>query len=141
MPRLLIAVDDSQASLRLADQLLTQLAWYRDPVEIHLLNVRPSLHGDVGMFIEAEQIRDFHEEEGLKMLAPIREKLDAAGVAYQHHICVGDPAETIDRYARDQACDEIIMGASGRSPIAALFMGSVPAQVLHLTDLPVLLIK
>ncbi len=141
MPKLLIPVDDSESSIRLADHLFNKLAWYKEPVEIHLLNVRAALRGDVGMFIDAEQIRQFHHDEGLKVLAPIRERLDAAGVPYQIHIGVGDPAEVIVQYAREAGCDEIVMGASGRSPIAALFMGSVPAKVLHHTDLPVLLIK
>jgi nucleotide-binding universal stress UspA family protein len=141
MPRLLIPVHDSPSSYRLLEHFLTKLTWFREPVEIHLLTVQPSLHGDVGMFINAEQIRNFHQEEGLKVLVPFRAQLDAAGVDYEYHIGVGNPAEIIDRYAREKACDEIVMGTSGRGPIATLFMGSVPAQVLQLTSLPVLLIK
>lgn len=141
MPKLLIPVDDSPASLRLAEHLSSRIAWYREPVELHLLNVQAGLPGDVGMFIDSGQIRDFHHEEGIKALAPVREKLDAAGVAYAFHIGVGDPAEVIDRYAREQGFDEIVMGASGSSPLAALFKGSVSAKVLHLTHLPLLLIK
>jgi nucleotide-binding universal stress UspA family protein len=125
----------------MAEHLLAKLSWFREPVEIHLLNVRPSLRGDAGRFIDAEQIRRFHQEEGLKVLAPVRERLDAAGIPYQFHIGVGDAAEVITQYAREQGFDEIVMGASGRSPVAALLMGSVPAQVLHLCDLPVLLIR
>ncbi|SMF96498.1 Nucleotide-binding universal stress protein, UspA family [Methylomagnum ishizawai] len=141
MLKLLIPVDDSPSSLRLAEHLYARLAWYKPPVEVHLLTVRPALHGDVGMFIDSEQIRQFHQEEGLKVLAPIRERLDADSIPYQIHIGVGDPAEVIVQYAREKDCDEIVMGASGRSPFAAFFTGSVPARVLHIADLPVSLIK
>ena len=103
MPRLLIPVHDSPSSYRLLEHFLTKLTWFREPVEIHLLTVQPSLHGDVGMFINAEQIRNFHQEEGLKVLVPFRAQLDAAGVDYEYHIGVGNPAEIIDRYAREKA--------------------------------------
>ena len=141
MIKLLVPVDDSPASLRLAEHLFSRLAWYKEPVEIHLLNVQPNLRGDVGRFVDAEQLRQFHQEEGMKVLAPIRERLEADGIACQIHIIVGEAPEVIVQYAREKDCDEIIMGASGRSPIAALFSGSVPARVLHLTDLPVLMVK
>ena len=43
--------------------------------------------------------------------------------------------------ASELACDLIIMGTHGRSPVAGLVMGSVATRVLHVAPCPVLLVK
>ncbi|CAL1239251.1 universal stress protein [Candidatus Methylocalor cossyra] len=141
MPKLLVPVDDSKLSLRVIERLLAQLGWYREPPDIHLLNVRHPLHGEVGLFVGQAQISEFHREQGLKALAAARQRLDEAGVSYQFHIGVGDPAEVITRYAREQGCDQIVMGTGGHGPVTALLLGSVASKVLRLAEVPVLLIK
>lgn len=141
MPRFLVPVDGSETSLRAVDQLLKKLQWYKDPVDIHVLNVQYPLHGDVSMFVGKDQIRDFHHDEGLKALAATREKLDARGVKYVHHIAIGDPAQVIAQYAREQKVDQVFMGTRGLGSVAGLIMGSVAAKVIHLCEVPVLLVK
>lgn len=141
MPRFLVPVDGSETSLRAVDQLLKKLQWYKDPVDIHVLNVQYPLHGDVSMFVGKDQIREFHHDEGLKALASTREKLDARGVKYVHHIAIGDPAQVIAQYAREQKVDQVFMGTRGLGSVAGLIMGSVAAKVIHLCEVPVLLVK
>ena len=67
--------------------------------------------------------------------------LDAAGIAYEAKVLVGPVAQTIADYAAEQGCDSIVMGTHGRGGLAELFLGSVAAKVIHLTRLPVTLIK
>ncbi|HYN63681.1 MAG TPA: TerC family protein, partial [Candidatus Limnocylindrales bacterium] len=45
--RFLLAADDTEASNRAVDSFIQQLAWYRAPVEIHLLNAQRAVPGDV----------------------------------------------------------------------------------------------
>lgn len=142
MFRLLVPVDGSETSSRAVDNLLKKLNWYKaDKVEIHLLNVQHSLHGDVAMFVNAEQIKQFHHDEGLKALASARAKLDAAKVPYIFHIGVGDPAHVIVHYAHEKKCEQIFMGSRGLGSIAGLLLGSVTIKVIHLSDVPILLVK
>lgn len=141
MFRLLAPVDGSEVSKRAIDQLLKGLGGYKEPAEIHLLNVQHPLHADVSMFVSANQIRQFHHDEGMKALRPAREKLDAAGVPYAFHIGMGDPAEVISQYAKEKACDQIILGTRGLGAVAGMLLGSVATKVLHLSDVPVLLVK
>lgn len=141
MLRFLVPVDGSETSLRAIDHLIKTLAWYKEGPEVHLINVQPALHGDVSMFVDKEQIRRFHHEEGLKALAAAREKLDAGGVNYVFHIGVGDPAHVIAHYAREKEMDEIFMGTRGLGSVGSLLLGSVATKVLHLTEIPVLLVK
>ncbi len=141
MLRFLVAVDGSESSDRAVGHLLKKLAWYKAPAEIHLLNVQPALPGSVGRFVPAEQLQAYHRERGGECLASARATLDAAGVAYQAHISVGEPAQVIAQFAEERAVDQIVMGARGLGAVAGLVMGSVTAKVLGLTHVPVLLIR
>jgi hypothetical protein len=42
----------------------------RDAPEIHLVNVQAVLPSDIGRFINAETIKEFHLENGMKALPP-----------------------------------------------------------------------
>jgi nucleotide-binding universal stress UspA family protein len=50
---------------------------------------------------------------------------------------VGDPAETITRYAHTQGADLIMMPTHGYGPFRSLLLGSVTAKVLHDAQCPV----
>lgn len=141
MIRLLVPVDGSEYSNRAVEELIKRLAWYRERPEIHLLNVQFPLHGDVKMFIESDEIRRFHHDQGVKALQNARDKLQAAGVSYVFHVGVGEPAQAIARYADEKQCDQIFMGTRGLGTIAGLLLGSVATKVIHLTKVPVLLVK
>ncbi|MGX2029903.1 MULTISPECIES: universal stress protein [Methylocaldum] len=141
MLRVLVPVDGSENSIRAVDHVLKKAAWYKEPLEIHLLNVQHPLHGEVRMFLDAEQIRAFHHDEGTKALESARKILDGAGLPYIVHIGVGNPAEVIVQYAKEKACDQIVMSARGLGSVAALLMGSVATKVIHLSEVPVLLVK
>lgn len=141
MLKFLVPVDGSETSLRAVEHLAKKLLRLRDPVDVHLVNVQHPLHGDVSMFVGADQIRDFLRDEGLKALAGARAKLDALGVRYVHHVGIGEPAHVIAHYAREHGIDEVIMGTRGLGAVAGLLLGSVAAKVIHLSESPVLLVK
>lgn len=142
MLKMLVPVDGSASSERAVDHLIKKSSWYKSPIEIHLLTVQPPIiSGNVRMFISQEQLNDYYQDEGLKALKPAREKLDAAGLAYSFHIGVGDPAETIARYAKEKQCDQIFMGTRGMGSISSLLLGSVAIKVIHFAEIPVVLVK
>ncbi len=141
--RVVVAVDGSECSQRAVEHLIKKRAFYRDPeqLEIHLLNVQHPLHGDVNMFIDHDETRRYHHDQGLEALQPARKLLDQAGVKYTFHISLGNPAEVIARYAAEKHCDQIIMGTHGRGMVAGLLLGSTTSKVLHLTSVPLVLVK
>ena len=142
MLKLLVPVDGSDNAVRLVEYLARQwLPRLAEAVDLHLINVQPALHGEVGMFISKEQMREYHHDEGIKALQAARDTLDRADVDYTFHISVGDPAEIIVRFAREHHCDQIVMGTRGMGNFASLLLGSVASKVIQLADVPVMLIK
>jgi YjbE family integral membrane protein len=142
MHKLLLPVDGSDASLRAVDRLLTMRDWYKEVPEVHLLNVQHVLHKDVSQFVSAEDIKGYYHDEGLKELAAARARLDNAGVAYRHHVVIGElAAETIAHFAREHGIGQILMCTHGRSAVADLVLGSVARGVLQHTDVPVTLVR
>lgn len=140
MQAILIPVDGSDCSVR-ALKFALELAAGRT-LALHVLTVQaPVISGNVRRFVSAETIADYYRDEGRRALAPAKEALDAAGVAYQEAMEVGPPAPTIAEFAKTHRCDFIVMGSRGLGAVANLVLGSVAARVLHLTDLPVVLVK
>ncbi len=141
MLKVLLAVDGSESSLHAVAHMVKRASTLKDAYQVHLVNVQYPLHGSVATFVDASQIKQYHHDEGMKVLAPAKEKLDAAGVPYQAHLFVGEPAEVITRFAKEHNCDEIVIGTRGLSGISSLLVGSVATKIIHLAEVPVLLVK
>ena len=140
--KILIATDGSASSIRAVEYAIASAAWLKEVPQIFLLNVQWQLAaGNVKLFISQEAINDHYREQGMAELAAAREKLDGAGLSYTYHISLGTPAEAIAQYAKEQQVDQIAMGTFGQSALSTLLLGSEVTKVLHLTDIPVLLVK
>jgi nucleotide-binding universal stress UspA family protein len=137
----LIAIDGSAPSLKVIDYVITEAANRVTPPQLFLVNVQAPLSSDITRFIDEKVVEDFHREAGDAALAQARQKLDAAGLAYSSHIMMGEAAPTIVEFAGDKGCSLIVMGAHGFGSVVGLFMGSVTTKVVHLSTMPVLLVK
>jgi nucleotide-binding universal stress UspA family protein len=142
MLKLLLPVDGSDSSSRAVEFAVNKKGWYKDPVELHLINVQPPMPfgSRVASIIGHTAVEQHHREEGMAALKPAMRTLDAAGVPYIHHISVGEPAEIIAQFVKEKGFDEIIMGAKGLGT-TGLLLGSITTKLIHLTDVPVLLVK
>lgn len=141
MLKILLPVDGSDYANKAVTGFIALLDWYKEKPELHLLNVQYPLRGNAALFINQTDIKQYHQEEGQKELQSTCALLDQAGVAYQYHIVVGDPAEMIVRFASEKQCDQIVMGPRGAGGIQGLLLGSVSSKVMQLAKTPVLLIK
>jgi len=140
MRKVLVPVDGSECSLRAVQYLLDAAASGQRP-DIHLVNVQVKLPTDVGQFVSRENIHDFHHEQSGNALHPAAERLAAAGIPFTMHEEVGSTAERIAALATELACDHIVMGTHGRSALTEFLVGSTTLKVLHLTKVPVVLVK
>ena len=141
MLKVLVPVDGSANSDRVIDHLIRKHG-SEEAVELHLLNVQiPVDSGHARMFFSDADIEAYHREEGLLALKTAREKLDAADLTYTWHVAVGHVANTIVEFARELACDRIVMGTHGRSALTHLLLGSVASEVSRSAGVPVMLVK
>lgn len=137
----LVPVDGSEVSLKPIDWLIFHREDWKELPAIHLLSVQPPLTGDASRFINADQLKDFHREEGLKALAEAKRLLEAAGIVPQLHVSVGDSAETIVDFAASRQCDQILIGTRGHTGLGGTLLGSVASKVAHKTPVPLLLVR
>ena len=109
------------------------IALHREsPVLVHLLNVQRPLPKHVAQFFNRHDLRDFHRDNGMRVLEPAIRLLDVAGVPHEEHVLVGHPAETIVRFAEEHGCREIVVDMPAASVLSMLGLGSVGRQVQHL---------
>ena len=67
--------------------------------------------------------------------------LQLAGLRYTAESLFGPVAETLVRRADELGCTGIVMGTRGMGAVGNLLLGSVATKVVHLTRLPVTLVK
>jgi len=138
----LVPIDGSENALRALRHVISPTSICREPGQIHLLNVQaPVASGVVRLFLSREDLSGYYEEEAEHALPPVREELEKAGVSFQVEVRIGEVAENIARYAREQRCSLIAMGTRGMGSVANLLLGSVATKVIGLSEIPVLLVK
>ncbi|MEY2696353.1 MAG: hypothetical protein RL333_491 [Pseudomonadota bacterium] len=141
MLKLLVPIEENEIRKETIGSLIHWLDRIKTPYQIHLINVQPAIHGDVGMFLSHDQIQDFQREEGMKQLKGAIKQLQSAQRPFEYHICVGDAAEVIAQFARQNDVHQIVIGYRTISTLTALLLGSLPSRVIQLADVPVMLIK
>jgi nucleotide-binding universal stress UspA family protein len=137
--KILLPVDGSETSARAVQFMVRQVQNSKEAPELHLLNVQHSLPGTISGV--AEQAKQYHHDEGVKALANARKTLDDAKLKYTYHIGVGELGEVVAHFVNDLKCDQVVMGTRGMSSVANMVLGSGANKVLHLVNVPVLLVK
>ena len=137
--KILVAVDGSKASLKAVQLLIDHSDWYRDQPQVELLAVH--LPVPRVSHTNKAQLERYYREEGEGMLTAARKKLDGAGIAYEARVAVGPVAETVVKQAKEKRCDLIYIGTRGMSELGKVLVGSTASKVLHISDIPVLLVK
>ncbi|HYN58853.1 MAG TPA: universal stress protein [Rubrivivax sp.] len=143
LQHVLLAVDGSESSAQAVRYLIGVRQDLRQPetLDVHLVNVQRPVSGDVSRFVAGEALKDYHLEGSERGLAPARALLDAAGLKYQEHRRVGDPALQIAKIAEEKGCDLVVMGTRGLGIHTAGLIGSVAQATVAQCHVPVLLVK
>ncbi len=106
----------------------------REPIVVDLLSVQTPFDGHVRLFFSEREIRAFHDEDAERELAPVRRKLDAAGIPYQAHVVVGCGAKAIAKFAQEHHASQIVLGPVRGRGLSDLVLGSLTRQVEHLME-------
>jgi len=141
MLTLLVPVDGSKNSLRAVKYAAAQSK--HCPVTLHIVNVEPPLD-DYGM-VRAYLSRRQHDKavmaRAARILARATSQVRPARVRCKTRAIIGDAPAVIANLARRLRCDAIVMGTRGMTLLGNLVLGSVASKVVHLSTVPVTLVK
>jgi nucleotide-binding universal stress UspA family protein len=129
-----VALDAVRFAIRLAqDGLNTSvvLANVQEPASLYELVVAH----------DPQVIEQVSAAAGAHILQAAESLLKAANIVYECEVASGDPAHTLVDILENYACDLVVMGASGMSPLRSALLGSVSNEVLHAAGVPVMIIK
>ena len=137
MKKILVAIDGSECSQRALQVALSEYP----QGEFHLVNVQGAISGSAARHVGRRNVEDYHRDEGMAELAPAIAAAKAAGIQAQPHVVVGEPGETIARFAGQIGADRIVIGSKGRGVIGDMVLGSAVREVLQEARVPVLVVK
>jgi nucleotide-binding universal stress UspA family protein len=142
MRKLLVPMDNSDNATRALDYAI-RLAKETGSTELHIVNAHepPIVFGEIAVYLEEDKAKELQRRHSEDILKPATEAAKAAGVPFASEILIGDIARVIVACAEEKGCDHIVMGTRGLGAIGNLLMGSVATKVVHLTKLPVTLVK
>ncbi len=141
MTKILIAADGSDLSL---DAVHHTLSLLRGGLrgEVVLAHVQePATLYEMVTTRDPDLIAAASVEAGEHLLAPARALIEAAGVACETEVGVGDVAHTLVDIAERRGCDMIVVGARGQGAIASALLGSVSQALVQASPVPVTIVK
>ena len=140
MKSLLVSVDGSPNADR-AVAFAIKMAKAVQGMKVIVLNVQEQLERWYQHGLASDTSREHLKQQGQAQSAAARRLLDESGCDYEFMIMFGKPAETIVRVAKDHGCSGIVMGTRGLDDVESVFLGSTSFKVVHLSELPVTLVK
>jgi nucleotide-binding universal stress UspA family protein len=139
--RILVAIDGSHCSdLALREALSLAKDTKAQVHLVHVIDVTPGVEGG----LDVETLRQLARQEGNDFLNKVAFRAGQAGVNAETAMLESGRkqcSKAIANEARRWEADLIVMGTHGRTSIARLVMGSVAEGVVHITPVPVLLIR
>ena len=141
MLKILLPVDSSENSDRAVRHLIG-LSGHCGALDIHMVNVQPPfLYIEVLLKPGQEVVDAWSHKAGNDAAHSACALLDVASIPYTLELANGEVAETLIRSAEREQCDMIVIGTRGMGTVASLVLGSVATKVIHLSHIPVTLVK
>ena len=138
LKKILLPVDGSDCSVRAATYA-TDMAKQMN-CEILLIHCHKSFPAILGEPYFQNAINKILKKSN-ELLAPYKQILQDAGVAFIDRILEGPAAQAICEVADIEKIDLIVMGCRGRNDLEGLLLGSCTHRVLKTAPCPVLVIR
>lgn len=140
--KILLAADGSEYTTKAVTYVTEHFDWFKSSPELHLLHVKgPLSDGLTRALVGSAAVQAYYKDEATAALAPAERLLQEKGITYRSSYAIGEVAEKIDDYVKDNNIDMIVMGSHGHTALKNLVMGSVATRVLAGTSVPVLLVR
>jgi nucleotide-binding universal stress UspA family protein len=138
----MLAADGSDYTRAAARSLAGHLDWLAKKPSIDIFHVRaPFPMPGAAKVVGRKAIEKYEQEECEKALKVAESELKKAGVPFKSFWVVGDIAEEIARYVKDNGVDLVVMGARGHGALKGVAMGSVTTKVIAAIKTPILIAR
>lgn len=135
--RILVTLDHSAADEAILNHIEGLHEFIRS--EIVLLHVAD---GWAARYHNDLQLKDSEEiRQDQAYLQTIADRLHKKGIKATYYLAMGEPADEIIKFAKEQNCDLIAMSTHGHRFLADLIHGATATKVRHQVYIPVLLLK
>ena len=139
--KILLAVDGSTYTQKMLTYLSTHHGLFGPDHEYTVLTVQPPLPPRARAAVGKEIVDGYYTDETEKVMGPVTQFLAQHQLVAKSEWRVGHAGETIASFADDGGFDLLVMGSHGHGSFGSLVMGSVTAQVLSRSKVPVLLVR
>jgi nucleotide-binding universal stress UspA family protein len=136
------------SSISSSDQIVNVILFYVTPIihtpfTIGTVSLKSKKTGET--IALREYIKELHheiKENAIKMLKrKIKKYENVRNVSLQLKVTIGEPADEIIKFAKDEKTDLIIMGTTGLGGITKFVFGSVARNVSEKAPCPVMLVR
>jgi len=140
LKKMVIAFDGSQQSYKAFDFALDMSDLCTgSSAEIIVLSVaQPPEPADI---VEVDAIIDSATQHYEELFKGLKVKAKERNLDVKTEVVVGHPADQIVRFAKDNRCDIVIVGQTGKSRIEKWLLGSVSKRVSTYSPCTVIIVK
>jgi len=138
MKKCLVCLDGSKTSLRALARALDEAGRGADVLAVTAVEAL-AFFDCTGMDCQTTFTTIMREPQ--KILAEAEELARQRGLTIRTRIEAGRPAETIARIARQEQCDEIILGSRGKDEVQNLLLGSVSTRLVQIAPCTVVVVR
>jgi len=137
----LVAVDGSDHSLA-AVHWITQIGCDGSRLRCTLLNVqKPIMSGEVGVLAPASIAQGERDRSAAEILEHAATIVRASGIPFEIEEQMDDATTAIIARADALGCDAIVIGRRGVGIVRASLLGSVSAEVIRKSSMPVIVVR
>lgn len=143
-----LALDGSAYGAAAADYVLAHRSLFGPRPVFTLIHVvespaaaRRAVRDEIAALPAAVDLERIERAAFERVVAPIRRRFAAEGVAVQEKFVVGSPGAEIARAAEGERLDILVMGSHGRGALTSALLGSVAWRVAATCATPLLLIR
>jgi nucleotide-binding universal stress UspA family protein len=139
--KIVLAVDGSAYTKRMLGHIAAHDELVGKDNEFVAVHVTAAVPPHAARFLPQEALRQYYDDEGEKVLKPVREFARMQGWNLRERHAVGHPGDTLAEIVGGEAPDLLVMGSHGHGSFTSALLGSVSARLLASTKVPVLLIR
>lgn len=140
--KIFVPFDGSGCALRALEHALVLARRMENcPIHVAYAHEEPLIYGELAVYVPREKMEKLQREQAEGVLARAEPILKAAGLPYEKEILIGPVAQVLAERARALGCDAIVMGTHGLTALGGMLMGSVATRLVHLSAIPVTLVK